>query len=115
MDLGDLDGDKSPELIYITKGKAQNGNDAFDLRALKRDASGTFKAYAWGTAEQVSIAGLSGPPVEVEALDVNHDGLTDFMIFTAYGGDLAARRGPPAAQGLHRQPWADAQPPHPAA
>ena len=88
MDLGDLDGDKNQELVYIAKGKAPNGTDAFDLRALKRDALGTFKAYAWGPAEQVIIAGLSGPPAGVETIDVNRDGLMDFLVFPGYGSPI---------------------------
>src|SRR5208283_480176 len=73
---------------YITKSKASNGADAYDLRALKRDAAGTFKAYSWGRSELVSIAGLSGPPVGLKAVDVNRDGLMDFLVFTGYGAPI---------------------------
>jgi FG-GAP-like repeat len=100
MDLGDLDGEKNPELVYIAKGKAQNATDAFELRALRRDASGVFKAYTWGHAEQVNIAGLSGPPVEVKTIDVNRDGLMDFLVFTGYGSPILLISGqgqPPKA------------------
>ena len=97
MDLGDLDGDKNQELVYIAKGKAPNGADAYNLRALKRDALGTFKAYVWGPAEQVIIAGLSDPPAGVETIDVNRDGLMDFLVFPGYGSPilLIGRQGQP--------------------
>ena len=89
MDLGDLDGDNNLELVYIAKGKAPNGGEAFDLRALRRDASGTFKTHYWaGPAEFVSIAGLNGPPAGLKTIDVNRDGLMDFLIFTGYGSPI---------------------------
>ena len=99
MDLADLDGDKKSEVVYIAKGKSTSGSDTFDLRALRRDASGTFKAYAWGPTELqlVSIAGLSGPPVGLETIDVNRDGLADFLVFPGYGSPvlLLGRKGQP--------------------
>ncbi len=95
LDLADLDGDKQPELVYIVKGKAANGNDSFDLRALKREGSDTFKAYSWGPAELVSIAGLNGPPVGLKTIDINRDGLSDLLVFTGYGSPvlLIGRKG----------------------
>ena len=97
MDLDDLDGDKIPELVYVAKGKTPTGADSFDLRALKRDASDNFKAYSWGPAELVNIAGLNGAPVSLETIDVNRDGMTDFLIFTGYGSPvmLLGRKGQP--------------------
>ncbi len=97
MDLDDLDGDMIPELVYVAKGKTSTGAESLDLRALKRDASDNFKAYPWGPAELVNIAGLSGAPVGLETIDVNRDGLTDFLIFTGYGSPvmLLGRKGQP--------------------
>jgi hypothetical protein len=94
MDLCDLDGDKNPELVYISKTKAQNGADAFELRASRREAEGTFKAYSWGVREQADIPGLSGPPVELKTTDVNHDGLMDFLVFSGYGSPILLIGGP---------------------
>ena len=99
MDLADLDGDKKAEVVYIAKGKSTSGSDTFDLRALKRDVSGTFKTYAWGPTELqlVTIAGLSSPPAGLETIDVNRDGLADFLVFPGYGSPvlLLGRKGQP--------------------
>jgi hypothetical protein len=88
MDLADLDGDKTAELLYVVKGKSATGTDTFDLRALKRDASGSFRPFSWGVAEATTIAGLNGPPSALQAVDVNADGLTDFLVFTGYGAPV---------------------------
>jgi hypothetical protein len=97
MDLADLDGDKTPELLYIVKGKSATGSDTFDLRGLKRDPSGSFRPFAWGLAEATMITGLSGPPAALEAVDVNGDGLADILIFSGYGAPVLLL-GQPKAQ-----------------
>lgn len=105
MDLADLDGDKTPELIYITKEKAATGADVFRLRARKREPSGEFKAFSWAEkaaaeAEAEPITGLSAAPTDMKALDVNADGLTDVLVFTGYGSPLlllGQQKQPPKA------------------
>ena len=99
MDLADLDGDKTPELLYLDKGKSPTGSDTFQLRSLKREPSGSFKAFAWGGSEATTV-GLSSPPTDMKALDVNADSLTDIMVFTGYGSPvllLGQPKGPPKA------------------
>ena len=85
MDLADLDGDGTLELLYIVKSKSAAGTDSFDLRALKRGRSGSFEPYFWGKTEASTIAGLGNAPTAMETLDVNADGLTDILVFTGYG------------------------------
>jgi hypothetical protein len=87
LDLADLDGDKIPELLYLSKTKSAAGSDAYELRSLKREPSGSFKAFAWGGAEASAVA-LSNPPTDMQTLDVNADGLTDVLIFTGYGSPV---------------------------
>ncbi|WZP00108.1 VCBS repeat-containing protein [Isosphaeraceae bacterium EP7] len=87
LDLADLDGDKTPEIVYITRGGG-TGTDAFSLRALKREKSGTFVPYRWGTADSVAIKGLSGLPPAMKTLDVNDDGHADILIFNAFGAPV---------------------------
>ncbi|QEH33675.1 FG-GAP repeat protein [Aquisphaera giovannonii] len=84
MDLADLDGDGVPEVLTITKANAGKG-DSFELRALKREPSGTFRPFRWGQTEVVSVASPTGAPVAIQGMDVNADRVTDLMIFTGYG------------------------------
>jgi hypothetical protein len=112
MALGDLDGDKRPEILYVSRGGA--GNNVFSLRALKREASGSFIPYRWGQADAVELAGLSGNPPAMRALDVNRDGLVDVLVFKPFGSPmlLLGRGGgePPAASGGSLGPLVGASP-----
>jgi hypothetical protein len=95
MDLADLDGDKTPEILYVTRIKP--GGNAFELRALRRDRSGTFRPFRWREVEAVALGSLSDPPAALRALDVNHDGQADLLIFPPYGSPqlLLGRKGEP--------------------
>jgi hypothetical protein len=112
LDVADLDGDKTPEVVYITKGKAE-GSEAFTLRALRREMSGEFVPFRWGPEDSVAIKGLSGAPPALRVLDANRDGNVDILIFNAYGPPvlLLGRAGePPAPAGGGLGPLAGVSP-----
>jgi hypothetical protein len=99
LEVADLDDDKAPEVLYVTRG----GEDAYELRGLKRDKSGAFVPFRWGPEDAVKIKGLSGSPPALRVLDVNRDGEADILVFNAYGSPilLLGRPGgePPAPAG----------------
>jgi hypothetical protein len=110
MDVADLDGDKSPEVLYV----ARNEKSGFVLRGLKREKSGTFVPFRWGQSDSVEIQGLTGTPPSMKVVDVNHDGLTDVLVFKPFGGPilLLGRPGgePPAPSGGSLGPLVGASP-----
>ncbi len=94
MDLADLDGDKTPEILYVSRTKP--GGDSFEMRALVREKkTGTFGSYKWDGAASVALAGVKSAPAAVESLDINHDGQADLLIFNQYGPPqlLLGRKG----------------------
>ena len=95
MDLADLDGDKTPEILYVARTKP--GADTFELRALARDKSGSYRPYKWRDAETVALPEVKAVPAAIESLDVNADNLADLMIFNQYGPPqlLLGRKGEP--------------------
>ncbi len=104
LDLADLDGDKTPEVLYVARNRV-SGSDEFTLRAVKREKSGSYIPFRWGQADGVPLKGLMGAPPALRALDVNRDGQADFLIFSDSGPPtlLLGRTGgePPApAAGL---------------
>jgi hypothetical protein len=113
LDLADLDGDKTPEVVYVSRSKA-GGSDAFALRALKREKkSGTFVPFRWGPEDDVAIKGLSAAPPALRVIDVNRDGQADFLVFSAFGAPqlLLGRAGePPAPAGGSLGPLAGVTP-----
>lgn len=112
LDVADLDGDKTPEVVYVTRAKT-SGSDTFSLRALKREKSGTFVPFRWGQQDEVSLKGLSGVPPALRVLDVNRDGHADILVFNAYGSPvlLLGRAGEsPAPSGGSLGPLAGVTP-----
>ena len=97
MDVADLDGDKSLEILYVSHA-TKTGGDTFELRAVTRDRSGSFRATKWGEVESVALPGVTAVPAAVKTLDINHDGQTDLLIFKDYGSPLlilGEKGGPP--------------------
>ncbi|MGP0066671.1 MAG: FG-GAP repeat domain-containing protein [Isosphaeraceae bacterium] len=82
MDITDLDGNKTLEILYIARTKP--GSDSFELRALTRDKAGSFGPYKWGNVEAVALGGVKSVPSAIESLDINQDGQADLMIFNQY-------------------------------
>jgi len=106
LEVADLDGDKVPEVVYVTRDKAEGSTaDLFLLRALKRDKAGKFAAFRWGEAAQVPLKGIGGIPPRIVVTDVNLDGQPDVIAFDLYGPPLLliGRKGEapaPATGGL---------------
>ncbi len=102
MDLADLDGDKTPEVAYIARTRSK-GSDAYALRALAREKSGTFVPYRWGLVDEVVLKDTTDAPVAIRVIDVNRDGEADVLVFNASGSPtlLLGRAGgePPAPAG----------------
>lgn len=98
LDVADLDGDKTPEVLYVSRTRT-NGNEAFALRALKREKSGTFVPMRWGPDDEVALKGLAGVPPALRVLDVNRDGQADVLVFNPFGPPtlLLGRGGEPPA------------------
>lgn len=98
MELADIDGDGRPELIYITKSTTA-GKDQLHLHALRSDAKGTLTPTAWpGGVAQVSLKEGLGNLEELQAVDVNNDGMDDLLLITGYGNPvlyLSRKSGPP--------------------
>ncbi len=95
MELVDLDGDKTPEILYVARTKP--GADTFELRALAREKSGSFRPYRWNDAVTVALPEVKVVPAAIESFDVNADNQADLMIFNQYGPPqlLLGRKGEP--------------------
>ena len=100
LGVADLDGDKTPEILYITRDRAEGSTaDLFTLRALSREKSGTFVPFRWGPVDKVPLKEIGGVPPAITVVDVNRDGLPDMLVFDAYGPPvlLLGRPGEPPA------------------
>jgi len=101
MDLAGRVGGKGSQIFYIVRAKpadAKAGTDAFELRAVSPDKSGTFQPDKWGQAESVALPGVAALPAALKTLDVNQDGQTDLLVFNQYGSPLlllGQKEGPP--------------------
>ena len=85
LDVADLDGDKTPEVVYVARSGNNSGSDQFSLHALKRAKSGSFEPFRWGQVEFVPLKNLSGAPPALRVVDVNRDGKADLLVFSSYG------------------------------
>jgi hypothetical protein len=103
MDVADLDGDKTPEIVYVSRhvGHPKPGTDVdtFELRAVTREAGGEMKAKRWGQGASVELAGVTSVPAAIKAIDINQDGRSDLLLFKDYGAPpvlvLSEKDGPP--------------------
>lgn len=84
LDLADLNGDKTPEVVYVSRARVNN-SDEFSVRAMVREKSGAFVPFAWGGVNAVPLKGLPGVPPALRVLDVNRDGQADLLVFNSYG------------------------------
>ena len=102
MDVADLDGDKSPEIVYVSRhvahAKPGQDVDSFELRAVTRGSGGEMKPKRWGTVSAVELPGVSAAPAAIKALDINQDGRSDVLLFKDYEAPvlvLSQKEGPP--------------------
>ena len=97
MTVADVDADQEPEILYVVATK--EGGEGFAMKGLERDKSGKFVPVRWGQEDSVPIKGLSGKPPALRVIDANKDGLSDYLVFNAYGPPvlLLGRAGEPPA------------------
>ncbi|WP_165252716.1 FG-GAP repeat domain-containing protein [Paludisphaera soli] len=86
MALADVEESGKPALVYAARTKP--GADTFELRAVRAEGRDGFAEVKFGDAEAVPIAGLSGAPTAIRAFDVNADGETDLLAYSAFGSPV---------------------------
>ena len=101
IEVADLDNDKAPEILYVSRFKAENSVE-YSLRALNREKSGGFVPFRWGQDDKLPLKGVQAVPQAIRAIDANQDGLVDILVFSSFGPPtllLGRAGGPPAASG----------------
>ena len=79
FDLVDLNGDGRLEIVYV--GKERTGSSTkYALQALKHVGGGEWKTFKFGDQDSIPVAPKSAPE-RLTAIDANHDGRPDFLIF----------------------------------
>jgi len=79
FELVDLNGDGRPEIAYL--GKERTGSSTkYALQAVTRDTNGEWRPFKFGDHDAIPIAAKSTPD-RLTAVDANHDGRPDFLIF----------------------------------
>ncbi|WP_165069021.1 FG-GAP repeat domain-containing protein [Paludisphaera rhizosphaerae] len=84
MTLADESG--KPTLLYATRSKP--GSDEFQVRGVQTDGRGGYSAIKFADADEVKITGLSGAPTALRAFDVDRNGKSDLLIFSAFGSPI---------------------------
>lgn len=110
FELADIDGDRRFELIYVARTRI-DGKERFQLHALKCDAKGQFSVSAWpGGVAQVALKEGANAPEQIQALDVNDDGLSDLLLTGNYGPPtlLVSRKAQPPVEIANLGPLASA-------
>ena len=114
MDVADLDGDKAPEVLYVSRTQS-GGSDAYRAPGPEAREAGTFLPFRWGQEDDVPLRGVSNAPPAIRVLDVNRDGQADVLVFNASGPPLAPARPPPASPppppGAASGRWPGSRPP----
>jgi hypothetical protein len=78
LEVADLDGDKRPDVIYLTKARAAR-ETSFAMEALTK-SNGDWKPYEFDGKTSVALE-LKGNPSKLMKADVNGDGRMEFMVF----------------------------------
>ncbi len=103
FEVHDLDGDKIPEVLYVSDDDKELDSKHFQLNALKWTEKGWIP-YTWGTEKTVKIR-LDNEPERLKKVDVNQDGRMDYLVF--YGGGrkpsllLTDEKGKPQPTEIH--------------
>jgi len=81
IDLVDLNGDKHPEIVFVAREAAARAGatSKYVLQALTF-AGGEWRTFKFGDHDALPIS-PKGTPERLTALDANHDGRPDFLIF----------------------------------
>ena len=80
LELADLNGDGRQELIVIVRERTGQSSK-FMLQALSREEN-AWRPFKWDEKESIPLT-IKGNPERLVALDANHDGKTDFLIFSS--------------------------------
>ncbi len=83
MELADLDGDSTAEIVYITRTRKGRSSE-YAIHALGRSKDGNWSARKLGEEERTVIE-LRGTPERMMRLDANADGAPDFLVFLDAG------------------------------
>ncbi|WP_337172924.1 VCBS repeat-containing protein [Paludisphaera sp.] len=86
MALADVEEAGKPALVYAARTKP--GVETFELRAIRPEGAEGFADVKLGAGDSVALAGLTGAPTAIRALDVNRDGETDLLVFSAFGSPI---------------------------
>lgn len=79
LELADLDANKQPEIIYLTKARAAR-ETTYTLEAFRRAANGNWEPHSFDGKPSVSLE-LKSSPNRIQQLDINNDGRPEFMLF----------------------------------
>lgn len=79
LELADLNNDKKPEVIYLTKSRTLR-ETTYTLEALHRAANGTWEPHQFDGKPSVTLE-LKATPNRIQRLDINGDGKPELMIF----------------------------------
>ncbi len=82
FEVTDLDGDNTPEVLYLGEARDKDRSDEYQLAALKWTAKG-WEDFGLGKDKTIKMD-LNSEPERLKRLDANQDGRPDFLVF--YGG-----------------------------
>jgi hypothetical protein len=79
MDVADLNGDGKAEIIFLGRERTASSS-TFTLQAVSSPGKDSYQPVTFGAEAAVKL-NLKTPPDRLVALDANHDGTFDFLVF----------------------------------